>query len=89
MFTDALFGMMAILILLSIFGSWIHIFRNLGRSSQLPPAGKFCFGVRIKRRRISMLARNKHDAKFAADTAPNTHRRLTRFQYRAHMIHLN
>jgi hypothetical protein len=71
MFTDALFGMTAILILLSIFGSWIHIFRNFGRSSQLPPAGELGFGVRIKRRRMSMLARNKYDAQFAVDTAPN------------------
>jgi len=71
MFTDASFGMTAILILLSIFGSWIHIFRNLGCSSQLPPAGKIFFGVRGKRRRMSMLARNKHDAQFATDTAPN------------------
>jgi len=71
MFTDALFGMMAILIFLSIFGSWIHIFRNLGRSSQWPPAGKLGFGVPVKRRPMSMLARNKYDAQFAADTAAN------------------
>jgi|HubBroStandDraft_1064217.scaffolds.fasta_scaffold1514176_1 hypothetical protein len=43
MFTDALFGMMAILTFLSIGGSWIHIFRNLGHSSQLPPTGKLAF----------------------------------------------
>jgi len=74
MFTDALFAMMAISILLSIFGSWIHIFRNIGRSSQLPPAGKLGFGVRLKRRRMSMLARNKYDVQFAADAAANNYR---------------
>jgi hypothetical protein len=71
MFSNVLFGTMAILIFLSICGSWIHIFRNLGRSSQLLPAEKLAFGVRIKSRRMRMLARNKYDAQFVADTAAN------------------